>query len=411
MLPHALGAAMLAAWLTLRWLRRRACRESEEHGLKELVTQRDVLRAKLGAINRKIKAAESSCQQCFECDSEAVRQADMRKHRPTARPSPDARYKLRLAAASRAKGQGVDPSAKGGDVVPSKEPAKEHRAAEEPLERVLFSRLRKQRPRPPDKEVREAMAFFRKVRNLLGPRRLVVDVCGGHGMLGALFVCYGKARKCVVIDKLEPRSYQSMRAAWAEKLQGDEGDEVPVVRFVAADFRDALPTLLDVEAGDGRESEVAVVACHACSHLTDCVLSICIERRVDFAVCFLATSRLRTKHCPNQPFTGVHPHLLSSGLPVLPPRRRDTGPDGASRESARREPARGHRCRAARQHPRSRIRLSLANHRCYHHPGESHTGGPRTPLAGGGSRATARAAHGRGQVQCDVQQRRVWARE
>ena len=42
----------------------------------------------------------------------------------------------------------------------------------------------------------------------------------------------------------------------------------------------ALPALL---AACDDPSDVAVVACHACSHLTDAIIDICVARGIDFA--------------------------------------------------------------------------------------------------------------------------------
>jgi hypothetical protein len=49
-------------------------------------------------------------------------------------------------------------------------------------------------PKPAEKEVKEAMAFFKRSEKLLGSRSLVIDCCGSHGLIGSLFVAYGKAR-------------------------------------------------------------------------------------------------------------------------------------------------------------------------------------------------------------------------
>lgn len=46
------------------------------------------------------------------------------------------------------------------------------------------------------------------------------------------------------------------------------------------DFHTLLPTLLDSMPA----REVAVLACHACTHLTDSLIATCIERGVDFAM-------------------------------------------------------------------------------------------------------------------------------
>ena len=55
------------------------------------------------------------------------------------------------------------------------------------------------------------------------------------------------------------------------------------MRFETGDFHETLPRLLDASASVA-PAEVAVVACHACSHLTDAIIATCIARGVDFAV-------------------------------------------------------------------------------------------------------------------------------
>jgi hypothetical protein len=83
--------------------------------------------------------------------------------------------------------------------------------------------------------------------------------------------------------------------------EGGDGGGAPV-RFVTGDFRASLPALLAREAAVPSEvrhradspsdwrlaqlprpSQVAVVACHACGHLTDAMIDACICAGVDFA--------------------------------------------------------------------------------------------------------------------------------
>ena len=82
------------------------------------------------------------------------------------------------------------------------------------LETKLFWTLRHHRcnPRPNDKEVKESLAFFKKSEKLLGRRKLVVDCCGSHGMLAALFVAFGRAREAVVLDLHQPASFENLCA-------------------------------------------------------------------------------------------------------------------------------------------------------------------------------------------------------
>jgi hypothetical protein len=52
------------------------------------------------------------------------------------------------------------------------------------------------------------------------------------------------------------------------------------LHFLVGDVKGCLPKLLERYP----PSEIAVVACHACSHLTDSIIDMCILRGVDFAV-------------------------------------------------------------------------------------------------------------------------------
>ena len=170
------------------------------------------------------------------------------------------------------------------------------------LETKLYWALRQARgPKPNNKEVQESLAFFKQAQKLLRRRRVVIDVCGGHGLVGALFVAFGHADEAVVLDKFEPASHRRLcdilapfwaqrgrtaaggeRAAGADAdadAGGDAGGER--IRYVLGDFRDTLPGLL---AGLRAPEEAMVVACHACSHLSDSAIDACIEARCDFAV-------------------------------------------------------------------------------------------------------------------------------
>ena len=171
------------------------------------------------------------------------------------------------------------------------------------LESKLFWSLRSHptHPKPSEKEVKEAFAFFKKSEKLLGRRRLIIDCCGSHGLVGAIFTAYGRCARAVVLDLHQPGSFEQLCAAWAPWLTlpekapgmegggggggGDGGGEVGGgvgIEFVTGDFNESLPALLD---GCGlAASEMAVLACHACTHLTDRIVSMCIARGIDFAV-------------------------------------------------------------------------------------------------------------------------------
>ena len=71
---------------------------------------------------------------------------------------------------------------------------------------------------PPDKELNESFAFFKKIDRDLKRQRpwpLIVDCCGGHGMLACLALAYGKALDAVVIDSHRPNSHDALVRAWS----------------------------------------------------------------------------------------------------------------------------------------------------------------------------------------------------
>lgn len=145
-----------------------------------------------------------------------------------------------------------------------------------PLVRQLYrAHMRSPRPRPATKELHESYAFFKKTEGTLtksGRLDLVIDACGGHGMLGMLYVAFGKAKRAVVVDICRPLSHDAMLTSWAPFLEPGS------VEFVQEDISTALPRLLRVHgahdplAAPGAGDRVAVVACHACAHLTRAVM-------------------------------------------------------------------------------------------------------------------------------------------
>merc|ERR1719469_141983 len=66
------------------------------------------------------------------------------------------------------------------------------------------------------KEMREAAAFYDCVRKDVRARapQLVVDVCGGHGALGMMFLAHGACAQTVVVDPNPPPSHGELLAAW-----------------------------------------------------------------------------------------------------------------------------------------------------------------------------------------------------
>mmetsp|Transcript_5215 Transcript_5215/g.9927 ORF Transcript_5215/g.9927 Transcript_5215/m.9927 type:complete len:325 (+) Transcript_5215:215-1189(+) len=133
------------------------------------------------------------------------------------------------------------------------------------------------RPRPNHKEMSESFAFFTKTEKSLMTREkeVVIDVCGGHGMIAMLFLVFRKAKTAIVLDKEPRESLNVMWKAWQDFLPHRGSLQVEL-----GDFRRTLPeALTKFEA-----NKVVVVACHACSHLSDEVLQMCSHAHVDFAV-------------------------------------------------------------------------------------------------------------------------------
>lgn len=171
----------------------------------------------------------------------------------------------------------------------------------ETLEQRLRASFHRGAGMPKAKELHESFAFFKAIAKELPPRRewpLVIDVAGGHGILAALVLIYGRAQRAVVIDPHRPNNADSVLRAWAPFLQQaaasreaqhagsappEEAAHAPgAPAYVQEDLCTALPRLLAAERG-----RVLVLACHACAHLTEQVVAACAARRpsaADFCV-------------------------------------------------------------------------------------------------------------------------------
>ena len=126
----------------------------------------------------------------------------------------------------------------------------------------LYWRLRQAPPpKPCDKEVAEALAFFHATQKFVKRKALVIDCCGGHGLVGALYVRFGRAARAVVIDKFRPPAFDHLGAA----LELPPG----VLAYAEADVTTELPRQLALAKAAGTSPvDVIVVAVHACAHLT-----------------------------------------------------------------------------------------------------------------------------------------------
>eukprot|EP00977_Amphora_coffeiformis_P011660 scaffold2804_cov181-Amphora_coffeaeformis.AAC.28 len=144
------------------------------------------------------------------------------------------------------------------------------------LEQRLFHELHNQRVRSPTiKEFKESYAFVNAVRKMFGKENdifdVVLDVAGGHGALGALFLAVQAARRAVVVDPANVGG-GSVRVAWEKYMEGRE------LRYRYEGLRTGLPAELLRAINVGiRPDRILVVACHACQHLSDETLQIACE--------------------------------------------------------------------------------------------------------------------------------------
>lgn len=135
------------------------------------------------------------------------------------------------------------------------------------LEQQLFHQLHIQRIHNPSiKEFKEAFAFAKAVQKPF--RKLefdvVLDVAGGHGALAALLLMLlPSTQEAVVIDPAMVGN-DGVQRAWGRFYSGK------TLRYRHECLRTGLPA--ELQKYDG--SNVLVVACHACQHLSEEVLQV-----------------------------------------------------------------------------------------------------------------------------------------
>lgn len=166
------------------------------------------------------------------------------------------------------------------------------------LERKLFHALHVNHIHSPSiKEFKENWAMANAVRTFLkdGSRmEVVLDVAGGHGALGALFLTLvPECREAVVIDPAECDSgKRGVREAWGGFWSNDDNDygagngaasARKELRYRHECLRTGLRDELD-KLQTTKNTNVTVVACHACQHLTDETLQIAAEYGANVAV-------------------------------------------------------------------------------------------------------------------------------
>jgi len=132
------------------------------------------------------------------------------------------------------------------------------------------------------KEFNECWAFSNAVRSYFGKKAqfdVVIDVAGGHGALGALFLILTPAKRAVIIDPAEV-GQNGIAKAWSDFYQHKE------LIYRHECLRTGLKDELDIIVNQMRISprRVLVVACHACQHLSDETLEIACSYGVHAAV-------------------------------------------------------------------------------------------------------------------------------
>ena len=150
-------------------------------------------------------------------------------------------------------------------------------------QKILFAlHSTKLRPVPAAKEMQESFAFFEKTQSFFKRHDVIIDVCGSHGMLSYLFAIYCKTPHLYVIDAHRPDSFETI----GKVLEIKKG----AIDYIERDLYEALPGILALWRG--KEQKVAVIACHACSHLSDSIMDICCQfDLVEFALMPCCQSR------------------------------------------------------------------------------------------------------------------------
>lgn len=121
------------------------------------------------------------------------------------------------------------------------------------------------------REVLEAFEFFAIARKHVRTP-VVVDVCGGHGLVAVLFAVFQRTVElAIVLDPKRTDSFDRILAAAAEVAPWSVGR----VQYARARIKHA-PEQVPREAG--------LVAVHACGQKTDRVLDLAIAHRAPVAV-------------------------------------------------------------------------------------------------------------------------------
>eukprot|EP01083_Nonionella_stella_P025611 70539_1 len=141
-------------------------------------------------------------------------------------------------------------------------------------QKILYAlRTTKLRPIPSQKEMQESFAFFEKTQKCFKKHDVIIDVCGSHGLISYLFALYCRTPFIYIIDSHKPKSFDMIGKA----LNIREG----TIEYISKDLYESLPELLEFwkhkNNQSGKAKKLAVIACHACAHLSDSIMDICYE--------------------------------------------------------------------------------------------------------------------------------------
>eukprot|EP00978_Attheya_sp_CCMP212_P003793 scaffold8053_cov60-Attheya_sp.AAC.2 len=162
------------------------------------------------------------------------------------------------------------------------------------LEKQLFHAVMHTKNSLAIKEFKECYAFVNGVRFQFRKDDeanfdAVIDVAGGHGALGALFLVMTGARIAVVVDPAKVGK-NGVQNAWGGFFPNKS------LEYRYECLRTGLPDVIQTLTSQGRQlpngermdplepKRILVVACHACQHLSDEVLAISAEFGVHVAV-------------------------------------------------------------------------------------------------------------------------------
>lgn len=154
------------------------------------------------------------------------------------------------------------------------------------MEQRLFHTLHETQSKLSVKEFKECYAFcngvrasFSKHKRKNGSFDILIDVCGGHGALAALFLICTQATLAVVIDPANVGGGR-IQQVWGPEFISKEKK----LTYRRECLRTGLPDELEQSLKITSRQRILVVACHACQHLSEEILEIACRYGVHAAV-------------------------------------------------------------------------------------------------------------------------------